>query len=96
MKVKVGCVYAGVYVLLTSVVLADLLGVERLSSSLGWVLLFQGVACLVGPPFAGMMFDLSGSYYAPFLVNGLLITVSGLMLYVCFCLPSYKSPNVSR
>lgn len=45
---------------------------------------------------AGMMFDLSGSYYTPFLVNGLLITVSGLVLYVCFCLPSYKSSNVSR
>lgn len=55
LKVKVGCVYAGVHVLLTSVVLADLLGVERLSSSLGWVLLFQGVACLVGPPFAGLL-----------------------------------------
>lgn len=47
------CVHAGVYVLLTSVVLVDLLSVEKLSNSFGLVLLFQGIASLVGPPIAG-------------------------------------------
>lgn len=46
-------VCAGVYVLLTSVVLVDLLSVEKLSNSFGLVLLFQGIASLVGPPIAG-------------------------------------------
>ena len=46
-------VCTGVYVLLTSVVLVDLLSVERLSNSFGLVLLFQGIASLIGPPIAG-------------------------------------------
>jgi MCP family monocarboxylic acid transporter-like MFS transporter 14 len=43
----------GVYVLLTSVVLVDLLSVEKLSNSFGLVLLFQGIASVIGPPIAG-------------------------------------------
>ena len=42
------------YVSLTSVVLVDLLGIERLTNSFGLLLLFQGVATIVGPPVAGM------------------------------------------
>ena len=45
---------AGVYVSLTSVVLVDLLGIEQLTNSFGLLLLFQGVATIVGPPVAGM------------------------------------------
>jgi MCP family monocarboxylic acid transporter-like MFS transporter 14 len=42
-----------VYVSLTSVVLVDLLGLERLTSSFGLLLLFQGIATVVGPPLCG-------------------------------------------
>lgn len=44
----------GAYVGLTSVVLVDLLGLERLTNAFGLLLLFQGIASLIGPPFAGM------------------------------------------
>ena len=44
---------SGVFVSLTSVVLVDLLGIERLTNSFGLLLLFQGVATIVGPPVAG-------------------------------------------
>lgn len=43
----------GAYVGLTSVVLVDLLGLERLTNAFGLLLLFQGIASLIGPPFAG-------------------------------------------
>ncbi len=42
------------YVCLTSVLLVDLLGLDRLTNAFGLLLLFQGVATLVGPPIAGM------------------------------------------
>lgn len=38
---------------LTSIVLVDLLGLEYLTKSFGLLLLFQGAATFVGPPFAG-------------------------------------------
>lgn len=45
----------GAYVGLTSVVLVDLLGIEKLTNAFGLLLLFQGIASLIGPPFAGMI-----------------------------------------
>jgi hypothetical protein len=43
----------GAYVGLTSVILVDLLGLDRLTNAFGLLLLFQGIASLVGPPIAG-------------------------------------------
>jgi predicted MFS family arabinose efflux permease len=45
---------SGVYVGLTSVVLVDLLGLEKLTNAFGLLLLFQGAAAVIGPPIAGM------------------------------------------
>ena len=43
----------GAYVGLTSVVLVDLLGLDKLTNAFGLLLLFQGIASFVGPPIAG-------------------------------------------
>jgi len=43
----------GAYVGLTSVILVDLLGLEKLTNAFGILLLFQGIAALIGPPIAG-------------------------------------------
>ena len=40
---------------LTSVILVDLLGLDRLTNAFGLLLLFQGIASLLGPPIAGMI-----------------------------------------
>jgi MFS family permease len=53
-----GSVYGftiGAYVGLTSVILVDLLGLDRLTNAFGLLLLFQGIASLLGPPIAGMV-----------------------------------------
>ena len=46
------------YVCLTSVVLVDMIGVDRLTSGFGLLLLVQGIATFVGPPIAGKLFIL--------------------------------------
>ena len=46
--------FAGSYNALTPVILVDLLGADKLSSSFGLALLFQGIGFLVGPPMAGI------------------------------------------
>ena len=41
------------YVLLTTLVLADLLGADKFTNAFGLLLLFQGVATFIGPPIVG-------------------------------------------
>lgn len=45
--------HTGAYVGLTSVILVDLLGLENLTNAFGLLLLFQGIASIVGPPVGG-------------------------------------------
>ncbi|KAJ8309968.1 hypothetical protein KUTeg_011833 [Tegillarca granosa] len=74
--------FIGVYVGLTSVVLVDLLGLDKLTSSFGLLLMFQGVATLIGPPIAGWLYDGTGSYNISFHVAGTVVAISGSMLYL--------------
>ena len=46
-------VTSGAYVGLTSVVLVDLLGLDKLTNAFGLLLLFQGIASVLGPPIIG-------------------------------------------
>jgi len=43
----------GVYITLTSVLLVDLLGIERLTNAFGLLLLIIGTATVFGPPLIG-------------------------------------------
>jgi MCP family monocarboxylic acid transporter-like MFS transporter 14 len=45
--------FSGGYVGLTSIVVVDLVGVDKLSDAFGVLLLFQGVAVAIGTPLAG-------------------------------------------
>ncbi|XP_039961034.1 uncharacterized protein LOC126759943 isoform X2 [Bactrocera neohumeralis] len=72
----------GAYVGLTSVILVDLLGLEKLTNAFGLLLLFQGIASFIGPPIGGWMYDITNSYGPAFLMAGITIAISGLMLFV--------------
>ena len=73
--------FSAAYVLLTTLVLADLLGADKFTNAFGLLLLFQGVATFIGPPVVGAIFDQSGSYNGGFILMGGMISLSGLMLY---------------
>ncbi|KAL1124162.1 hypothetical protein AAG570_001932 [Ranatra chinensis] len=72
---------AGAYVGLTSVILVDLLGLDKLTNAFGLLLMFQGIASLIGPPITGWLYDATKSYDPGFIVSGVMIAISGLMLY---------------
>ncbi|KAJ1524199.1 hypothetical protein ONE63_010720 [Megalurothrips usitatus] len=72
----------GAYVGLTSVILVDLLGLDKLTNAFGLLLLFQGLASFVGPPIGGILYDVTLSYKPSFWVAGVNMAVSGLMLFV--------------
>ncbi|XP_058804067.1 monocarboxylate transporter 13 [Phymastichus coffea] len=76
---------SGVYVGVTAVVMADMLGVEKLTSSYGISLFVNGVLQLIGPPICGAIGDAIGGWGPIFTVLGfILIAGSGLWGFVPF------------
>ena len=61
---------------LTSIILVDLLSLERLSTTFGLIICFRGVSSIIGPPLAGMMYDMTNSYTEVFIAAGILIITS--------------------
>ncbi|KAF1747869.1 hypothetical protein GCK72_024335 [Caenorhabditis remanei] len=67
------------YICLTSIVLADLMGLEKLTNSFGLLVVARGIAALAGSPFAGLVYDITGSYDAAFYFGGMVILIAGLI-----------------
>jgi len=89
-------VTSAAYVLLTTLVLADLFGAENFSNSFGLLLLFQGVATFAGPPIVGYMFDAYKSYDEGLILMGVFIALSGLMLYPIPCIRQALEKNQAK
>ncbi|XP_017011040.1 monocarboxylate transporter 9 [Drosophila takahashii] len=60
----------GSWYVLMPVLLADLFGTDRISSSYGLVRMFQSIGAISVPPLAGLMRDLSGDYEICFYCMG--------------------------
>ncbi|XP_053404937.1 monocarboxylate transporter 13-like [Mercenaria mercenaria] len=75
-------VSTGFTISVTSVILFDLVGLEYLAEALGMVSLFSGVGSVLGPPFAGFLYDSTGSYTAPFLASGASMSLAGVLMFL--------------
>lgn len=64
---------SGVVVGITAVIMVDMLGEERLSSSYGISLFCNGLMQLIGPPVAGYIFETIGSYRPVFHGMGIIL-----------------------
>ncbi len=69
-----GCV--GLY----PAVAAELFGARHIGAVLGLLYTGVGVAALLGPTLAGLVFDLTGSYAVPILVSAAAAALSGLLI----------------
>ncbi|VDO34676.1 unnamed protein product [Haemonchus placei] len=78
--------FLAAYICLASVILVDLLGLDKLTNAFGLLLFWQGVGTVGGPPIAGLLADVSDSYALSFAFSGVNLLVSGLML---FCIPFF-------
>lgn len=81
---------------LTSIILVELITLEKFTNAYGLLLLVQGVANLVGPPLAGWISDLMESYNLSFYLAGLFIALSGLLLLILPAIGEYKKYNQRR
>lgn len=62
---------SGTYVGVTAVIMADMLGTERLTSSYGISLFVNGILQLIGPPLCGVWYESIGTYAPVFSTLGL-------------------------
>lgn len=76
---------SGVYVGVTAVIMADMLGTERLTSSYGISLFVNGILQLIGPPICGVWFQYTGSYASLFSALGIVLVLgASLWIFVPF------------
>ncbi|XP_026743839.1 monocarboxylate transporter 12 isoform X2 [Trichoplusia ni] len=54
------------YISLTSIILVDLLGLDKLTNAFGLLILFRGAAAMIGSPLAGAVYDATKNYDASF------------------------------
>lgn len=71
---------SGTYVGITAVIMADMLGTERLTSSYGISLFVNGILQLIGPPLCGVWYERVGTYAPLFTTLGLIL-LSGASLW---------------
>ncbi|ETN62467.1 monocarboxylate transporter [Anopheles darlingi] len=87
MAIAFGIAIAG-YISLTSIILVDLLGLDKLTNAFGLLILFRGAATIVGSPLAGALYDATQSYSIPFFVAGGLFALSAIT--------SFAAPAMQR
>ncbi|XP_035901209.1 uncharacterized protein LOC118507216 [Anopheles stephensi] len=80
--VSAGCygLCLGSWYLLVPVLLADLFGTERISSSYGLVRMFQSIGAISVPPLAGLLRDVSGGYEICFYCMGVCMVMGSVPL----------------
>lgn len=79
---------SGTYVGITAVIMADMLGTERLTSSYGISLFVNGILQLIGPPICGIWYERTKSYSS-------LFSTLGLTLFAGACLWGFM-PFIKR
>ncbi|KAH8401430.1 hypothetical protein KR009_005445, partial [Drosophila setifemur] len=72
----------GSWYVLMPVLLADVFGTDRISSSYGLVRMFQSIGAISVPPLAGLMRDLSGDYEICFYCMGSCMVLGTIPLVV--------------
>ncbi|CAH2246519.1 monocarboxylate transporter 14 [Pelobates cultripes] len=76
------------YFSLMPVVTEDLVGIKQLANAYGIIICANGISALLGPPFAGWIYDITQKYDYSFYVCGLLYMVGIICLLLEPCLKS--------
>ncbi|KAM4693747.1 monocarboxylate transporter 14 isoform 2-T2 [Discoglossus pictus] len=85
------------YFSLMPVVTEDLVGINQLANAFGIIICANGISALLGPPFAGWIYDLTHKYDYSFYVCGLLYMLGIVCLLLEPCLRSKKeNPQKSK
>lgn len=83
------------YISLTSIILVDLLGLDKLTNAFGLLILFRGAAAMIGPPIAGAINDATGSYSVTFYMAGFLFFLSTITSFMAPMMKRCIAPQVN-
>ncbi|XP_055932281.1 monocarboxylate transporter 14-like [Argiope bruennichi] len=72
---------------LSSIVLVDLLGMDKLNNAYGIFLLVTGISTFIGTPLTGVFRDMTGDYDLGFWVAGGIVVLGSALL---FTIPSIQ------
>lgn len=63
-----------------TLIIVETLGLDKLTNSVGLLLMFQGITSLIGISFSGYLRGLTGDYKCSFYFAGISLVISGLVL----------------
>ena len=86
--------FVSAFISLTSIVLVDLLGLDSLTSSFGMLVLCRGIASILGPPLAGLVFDWSQDYNASFYMAGGFFVFGGILSFIAYFMDRQRQRNI--
>ncbi|KAM8709842.1 hypothetical protein ACLKA7_016619 [Drosophila subpalustris] len=92
MSIAFGIAISG-YISLTSIILVDLLGLDKLTNAFGLLILFRGFAALLGTPLAGAIYDLTKTYDLPFYMAGGLFAISTITSFMAPCMKRFSGSD---
>ncbi|KAJ8260274.1 hypothetical protein GJAV_G00179070 [Gymnothorax javanicus] len=75
-------IFCGGYLALLLPVLVDLVGMEKVNTSIGYSMCFAGLGCLTGPPLAGWLYDHTQTYDGSFYLSGMCYLTSSISLFL--------------
>ncbi|KAK0158485.1 hypothetical protein PV328_009482 [Microctonus aethiopoides] len=87
---------SGVYVGVTAVIMADMLGTEKLTSSYGISLFVNGVIQLVGPPICGLVYDEIQSFGPIFSILGIVLIVGASLWSIVPFIRKRQQANIDN
>ena len=82
------------YISLTSIILVDLLGLDKLTNAFGLLILFRGIAAIAGPPLAGNLYDLTNDYGITFYAAGFFFFISTVTSFIAPTMKRCTAPQV--
>ncbi|XP_041373533.1 monocarboxylate transporter 12-like [Gigantopelta aegis] len=80
-----------VFVSLRSIIMVELMGLDKLTNAFGLVIMCQGISSFIGAPLAGTIADSFGNYNAAFYLAGATFVVGGAV-----CLPLRKISSLEK
>ncbi|KAG5682924.1 hypothetical protein PVAND_012242 [Polypedilum vanderplanki] len=78
------------YMSLTSIILVDLLGLDKLTNAFGLLILFRGTAAIFGAPLIGLIYDSTKSYAISFYAAGGLFALAAVFSFLAPIAAKFK------
>ena len=76
---------------LPPVILENILGKENVASAYGLLVFIRGISISVGPPLAGLIYDITKTYNGSFFFAGILFSLAGLPIFIIYILHKRRS-----